>query len=320
MVLKKHHLFLGYLILVLFVANLILWSAHIATLTPYAITNEDEVVCYVKNEATAKEIIKEACTDCAKDNADIKAFSTSLAVEKAAGAKDIKSKDEATEVISEIVSNGDTDIEVVATKTGVESYLPDPTYEKDTTMLAGQSEVIEPGERGTKEVSTSYKTVNGETTDVATSDGEVLEEGKGAVMAKGTLGLPEGEEWDTYEGYPVCNDGDDIVTTAKQYLGLRYVWGGKSLETGVDCSGFVIALYRKYGVNLNYPLYEEGIEVPYSEAQPGDVLYFPGHYAIYEGDGRIIHASNKRTGVIESGIGGRKILAVRRIVTKSGKN
>ena len=68
-------------------------------------------------------------------------------------------------------------------------------------------------------------------------------------------------------------------------------------------------------MNLNYPLYEEGRGISYSEAQPGDLLYFPGHYALYLGDGKIIHASNKRTGVIISSIGNRKILAVRRLVS-----
>ena len=168
---------------------------------------------------------------------------------------------------------------------------------------------------GKKEVAVTYTTVNGEVEGTDKTDLEILNEGEPAVIEKGTLGLPNGESWQEYEGDPVANSGDDIITTAKQYLGLRYVWGGKSLETGVDCSGFVIALYRKYGMNLNYPLYKEGRGVSYSEAKPGDLLYFPGHYALYLGDGKIIHASNKRTGVIISGIGNRKILAVRRLVS-----
>ena len=182
-------------------------------------------------------------------------------------------------------------------------------------MFAGDAEVISEGSDGEKEVGVTYTTVNGTVENKDKTDIEVLDEGVPAVIEKGTLGLPKGETWQEYEGEPVANSGDDIITTAKQYLAIRYVCGGKSLETGVDCSGFVIALYREYGMNLNYPLYEEGRGISYSEAQPGDLLYFPGHYALYLGDGKIIHASNKRTGVIISGIGNRKILAVRRLVS-----
>lgn len=298
----------------LLVADVILWSAHISALTPYAISSGDSVVCCVRGRSNARDVLNNVFSDLAKDNTNIAAISSEYHVEKAAGSE-VVSPEEAYQAVLDSANNNEAEIKIVSTRTETEKYNPQPDYEMNTAMYAGESEVISKGQNGEKKVFAEYTTVNGETEGKSVSDVEILDEGVPAVVEKGTLGLPDGEEWSTYEGYPVCNDGDDIMTTAQQYLGLRYVWGGKSLETGVDCSGFVIAVYRKYGVNLGYPLYKEGVGVPYSEAKPGDILYFPGHYGLYLGNGRMVHASNKRTGVIESSIGNRKILAVRRIVT-----
>lgn len=300
----------------LLVADVILWSAHISALTPYAISSGDNIVCCVRGKSNARDVLNDVFSDLAKENTNIAAIRSEYHVEKAAGSE-VVSPEEAYLAVIESANKNEAEIRIVSTKTATAAYTPEPDYEKNTAMFAGESEIISEGQDGEKKVSVEYTTVNGKTEDKSVADVEILDEGVPAVVEKGTLGLPDGEEWSTYEGSPVCNDGDDIMTTAQQYLGLRYVWGGKSLETGVDCSGFVIAVYRKYGVNLNYPLYKEGVGVSYSEAKPGDILYFPGHYGLYLGNGKMVHASNKRTGVITSNVGNRKILAVRRIVTKN---
>lgn len=301
----------------LLVADVILWSAHISALTPYAITDGEDVVCCVKGKSAARDVLNNVFTDLVKDNTTISAISSDYHVEKKSAGTETVTPEEAYDAVLESAGEKDAEIRIVSTRTETESYTPEPDYHLNDTMFAGESEIISEGEDGEKKVAATYTTVNGRTEDRNTADMEILEEGVPAVIEKGELGLPSGEEWTTYEGDPVANDGNDIMTTARQYVGLRYVWGGKSLETGVDCSGFVIAIYRKYGVNLNYPLYKEGTGVSYSEAQPGDVLYFPGHYGLYLGDGMMVHASNRRTGVIVSNVGNRKILAVRRIVDKN---
>ena len=249
-----------------------------------------------------------------QDDTNIAAISSDFHIKKG-GTGEIVSEEEAVDAVITSAEDCGATIRIASSKTSTETFTPAPDYKENGQMFAGDAEVISEGSDGEKEVGVTYTTVNGTVENKDKTDIEVLDEGVPAVIEKGTLGLPKGETWQEYEGEPVANSGDDIITTAKQYLGLRYVWGGKSLETGVDCSGFVIALYREYGMNLNYPLYEEGRGISYSEAQPGDLLYFPGHYALYLGDGKIIHASNKRTGVIISGIGNRKILAVRRLVS-----
>ena len=310
--LKK--LVIGFAFTALVTANVIMWAGHVGALTPYAISYDDQEICRVRNKETASRVLSSVFEDMAQDDSNIAAISSDFHIKKG-GSGEIVSEEEAVDAVVTSAEDSGATIKIASSKTTTESFTPDPDYKKNGQMFAGDAEVISEGTDGEKEVAVTYTTVNGEVEGKNKTDLEVLNEGKPSVIEKGTLGLPKGETWQEYEGDPVANSGDDIITTAKQYLGLRYVWGGKSLETGVDCSGFVIALYREYGMNLNYPLYKEGRGVSYDEAKPGDLLYFPGHYALYLGNGQIIHASNRRTGVIISGIGNRKILAVRRLVT-----
>lgn len=307
---------LGFIISALLVSDVILGAAHLATLKPYAIINNDQVVCYVKSHDSASEVMDKLFSYLTKDNTEITAVSSNIQIKDAEiGKHNTVSVEEAAEAVIESADEEGTEIKIVSTTTEIKTTAPEPVYEKDETMFAGESKILEKGDNGEESVSVSYTTVNGEVKERKESNAEVITEGTPAVIAKGTRGLPTGESWETYTGYPVASNGNDVIATATSYVGkVPYVWGGKNLETGVDCSGFVIAIYRKYGVNLSYPLYAEGYGVPYSSAQPGDILYFPGHYGLYIGNGMMVHASNRRTGVIVSSVGNRKILAVRRIV------
>ena len=111
--------------------------------------------------------------------------------------------------------------------------------------------------------------------------------------------------------------GSAIVNFATQYVGNPYVWGGTSLTSGADCSGFVQSVYRNFGINLPRTSYEQqnvGTEVSYANAQPGDLICYGGHVAIYMGNGKIVHASNSRDGIkISNDATYRTILSVRRL-------
>ena len=112
--------------------------------------------------------------------------------------------------------------------------------------------------------------------------------------------------------------GSSVVDYATQFVGNPYVWGGTSLTSGADCSGFVQSVYANFGVSLPRTSYEQqncGTEVSYANAQPGDLICYGGHVAIYMGNGRIVHASNSVDGIkISDNAAYRTIVSVRRLV------
>ncbi len=117
---------------------------------------------------------------------------------------------------------------------------------------------------------------------------------------------------------PTGSTGADVVQFAKQFVGNPYVYGGTSLTNGADCSGFVMSVYKNFGVNLPHSSAADrsvGAAVNGLEnAQPGDIICYSGHVGIYAGNGQIVHASTSRTGIIVSNANYRSILSIRRIL------
>jgi len=111
--------------------------------------------------------------------------------------------------------------------------------------------------------------------------------------------------------------GKEIASFACRYVGNPYVAGGTSLTNGADCSGFTYAVYKEFGYNLprnSTAQRNAGRGVSYSEAEPGDLICYAGHVAIYLGGGRIVHASTPSTGIKYGIATYKEILAVRRVV------
>jgi len=117
---------------------------------------------------------------------------------------------------------------------------------------------------------------------------------------------------------PTGSTGADVVQFAKQFVGNPYVYGGTSLTNGADCSGFVMSVYKNFGVSLPHSSAADrsvGAAVNGLEnAQPGDLICYSGHVGIYAGNGQIVHASTSRTGIIVSNASYRSILSIRRIL------
>lgn len=112
--------------------------------------------------------------------------------------------------------------------------------------------------------------------------------------------------------------GELVAAYALRFVGNPYVYGGCSLTQGTDCSGFVMLIYRHFGVSL--PHYDAAIRTKgksvssLKEAKAGDIICYYGHVAIYLGDGRIVHASNSRDGIkISERADYRAIASIRRI-------
>ncbi|MCH5259552.1 MAG: C40 family peptidase [Lachnospiraceae bacterium] len=111
--------------------------------------------------------------------------------------------------------------------------------------------------------------------------------------------------------------GQQIAEFACKYVGYPYKAGGTSLTEGADCSGFVWAVYKAFGYSLPRSSYAQsgiGKAVSYSEAQPGDIIYYGGHVGIYIGNGQIVHASTERTGIKITSATYRSIITIRRVV------
>lgn len=114
----------------------------------------------------------------------------------------------------------------------------------------------------------------------------------------------------------------DLCQYAKEFLGNPYVWGGTSLTKGADCSGYVMSLYKKYGVNLPHSSRAQancGTTIKVSEAQPGDLIFYGkgstiNHVAMYIGGGKVIHASSPKTGIRVSNVSYRTPLKAVRIL------
>ena len=184
----------------------------------------------------------------------------------------------------------------------------DVEYDEDGNEIEGSEDDVEYDE-------------NGDAVDNAGSSDDVEYDEYGNVIdSDNTVSAEEYESEQTSgsDSSSYSGSGSSVVDYATQFVGNPYVWGGTSLTSGADCSGFVQSVYANFGVSLPRTSYEQqtaGTEVSYSDAQPGDLICYGGHVAIYMGNGRIVHASNSVDGIkISDNAAYRTIVSVRRLV------
>lgn len=113
--------------------------------------------------------------------------------------------------------------------------------------------------------------------------------------------------------------GQQVINYASKFVGNRYVWGGTSLTNGADCSGFTQAVYKHFGYSIPRTSYLQRTCGKYvaslAQAQPGDLICYEGHVALYMGNNKILHAANSRRGIVKGDKATyTKIVAIRRVV------
>lgn len=114
----------------------------------------------------------------------------------------------------------------------------------------------------------------------------------------------------------------EMVAYAKQFLGNPYVWGGTNPNTGADCSGFTQYIYSHFGYYIDRVSRSQagnGSSISASEARPGDLIFYGSggyisHVTMYIGNGQVIHASNRRTGIKISNMYYRDPIKIVRII------
>ena len=124
----------------------------------------------------------------------------------------------------------------------------------------------------------------------------------------------------------VGNKGQEVVDIAKEYLGYKYVVGGKNPETGFDCSGFTRYIYLQFGYSLGSTAAGQnnfGADVSRADLRPGDLILFYdegktkiGHTGIYISNGDFIHSANPERGVVIDNINTNSYYNERYIVAK----
>lgn len=197
--------------------------------------------------------------------------------------------------------------------------------EKSATLTIGTNKVKTQGSNGAIATIMNITKVNGIVTESKAIKDTIVTKPVDEVILVGTKALPHkthsysaSRSFVATSGRAIAGaTGADVIAYARQFLGNPYVYGGTSLTNGTDCSGFTMSIYAHFGVSLPHASSAQrsyGTPVSYSEARPGDLIFYSGHVAIYMGGGRIIHASTPRTDITIGSATYNTILAVRRIL------
>lgn len=141
-------------------------------------------------------------------------------------------------------------------------------------------------------------------TTAASSGGTTAKPSTGGTTSQPTQAAPQAPAGSSAGS--VSSTRANIVNYAVQFVGNPYVYGGTSLTNGADCSGFVQSVMKNFGISLPRTSRDQGNAgrgISSGEMRPGDLVFYTGsngvinHVAMYIGNGQVVHASNKKTGI-----------------------
>ena len=325
---RKHRVFLAAMITVLAMTMVMVFSfstvsafADSGTISKVVTKNDGKTYTYyVKTSRSASEV-KDGIADYLQDKDDsIESVSiddqneitVTPVTEQKRAADESESNDETLSFKSfckKVVKDNALNIKTVSSDEEVVSTIPYDTVNKTSSTMRKTTKKVTGGVKG--KVVKNYKVTreNGKVTDktyvsTTTKDpvDKVVTTGTGSVNAVGR----------TFSG----TTGKEVVEYAKQFVGTPYVYGGTSLTNGCDCSGFIYSVYRHFGLNVPRIPYSAGKSVSLSKLHPGDIIIYSGHFAMYAGNGQVVHAINYQYGIRVTSMYFAKVpRAARRVVT-----
>lgn len=285
---------------------------------PWIVKSNGKTLAFVKDRKTGEQIvtglkIKYCDSIVSQQKADVKELVTvEKAPLKAYAAEEILDADEAVEKIAKM----NTEAQIAKKKDAPVTVALNEVVEEDKAvkykvkviktdeLVRGEKEVKVKGEYGSKHVVSDITMENGEYAGRTVLDSEVIDKAVTKVVYEGTK-------------LSTQDKGELLVQYATRFLGTKYVLGGGDLRKGIDCSHFTAAMYGKLGIKLvaySYDQEKAGKEVEYKDAQPGDLILYPGHVGIYMGNNMMIHATPGEIKITDD-CRYRKISCVRRIFT-----
>ena len=326
---------------------LMLFMCYMFVTAPYGLTDDGKKVeepfvikagaielAVVESADAAEQVIASFQQSYLADGSEIVSFETepflNIAkkdMDRAAGPVTVVSQPEAVNALLSACKG----INPMMTATSTEQLVQGKTIahkvvkKKTDKLTVGTKKVKTKGVDGKKATVLSVTKVNGVVTATTEIKETILKKPVTEVILIGTKPAPIVTYANSLSRSTISTSGKaipgttgaDVVAYAKRFLGNPYVYGGTSLTNGTDCSGFTMSVYAHFGVYLPHSSYAQrsyGTPVSYSNAKPGDLMFYSGHVAIYIGGGKIIHASTERTGIIIGSATYRTILGVRRIL------
>ncbi len=295
---------------------------------PYVVKAGDEELFLVGDTETAANVIETVMDEYTPEGAQI----NSITVDKklTTEAKKLKRGESSPLVLTEeeaidyVLAANASDkplfsVTINAEKGTIDDVNAGKDYVEDKKMYEGDTKVKSKGKEGNQIVTKEITSVNGKVLTSEVVDTVVIKDPVDTVIYKGTKKRPKDTLRADYSGKVMgSGNGATIASYACRFIGNPYKYGGTSPERGADCSGFVMAIYGRFGVSLPRTVGPQsycGKGVSLAEAKAGDLVVYSGHIGIYTGGGKIVHASTPRGGIKVSGVHScGKIVTVRRIV------